>query len=305
VSALASYVDRCGDGSGTLGSVRSRFEAACARGLSAPGATNVAAQISDCSMKLSTASCSGGEVDCELVGGTLEDGAACAESYQCRSGACKTEPGSSCGRCAPKVPIGGDCTSSANCVEGAACAFDTSDRGKCVALKLAKAGEKCSSSGDEVVRCDSGLECSFTSGELTCKAPGGAGADCSSRFDCTDGLRCVDNKCAAGLGEGATCTLDECAKGLDCSKEKKCARIVYVKGGEECDSTRRCDRGTCLGSSVTTGPGGTVIQPGKCVDPLPDGAACSSEPTADEPRCDVFAECIGGKCTLADPAQCK
>jgi len=311
VSALRSYFDRCGDGtsSSVLTNASARLEAACNRGLTAPGATNMAAQIAACTQKVQAASCDGADdFDCELTGGTLEDGAPCGESYQCKGGACRTAPGETCGKCAQRVPIGGDCTSSSECVEGAGCLQGSGDTGKCVAEKIAKAGEKCSGEGGELVRCDAGLSCSFTGGELTCKAPGAAGADCSSRLDCLNDLRCVKGKCADGLAEGGDCTFgSECAKGLDCSRDKKCARVVYVKAGEECDSTRRCERGSCRGMQVTLGPNGTTeVKPGKCVDPLPDGAACSeSSEDEDAPSCDVFAECIGGKCTVVDPATCK
>ncbi len=306
-NALVSYAERCSDGAASLGYERARFEAACARALAAPGVTNLAGQIAACSKKISSAtSCDGEELSCEdLTGGTLEDGAACADGYQCKGGACLTEANSNCGKCAARAPIGGKCTRSSDCVEGASCNA-TSDTGKCVAIKIAKAGEECFGSGDEDVRCDKGLRCSFGAGKATCKAPGGAGSDCTSRSDCSGDLRCVDKKCATGLGEGAACSgFDECAKGLDCGTDKKCARIVYVKAGETCDLTHRCERGSCKGSSITGNPDGIEVTPGKCVDPLPDGAACTVDGPEDAPGCDVFADCTGGKCTLVDPAQCK
>lgn len=303
-NALVSYTDRCGDGTtSVLANTRARFETICARGLVAPGATNLAAQLSACSKQVADAPCTG-EFDCDVTGGTLDDGAACGEDYQCKGGACNTEPGSSCGKCAQRIAIGGECTRSSRCVEGASCIFGGRETGKCVAVKIAKVGERCSSSSDEIVHCDTGLTCSFGSGEPTCKAPGGAGSDCRSRSECASDLRCVKDKCAAGLPEGADCELNECAKGLACSREKKCAPVVLVKVGDECDATRRCDRGSCKGQSFTTGPDGTTITPGKCVDPLRDGAACT-EDSREAPDCDTFAKCVGGKCTLPDPAQCK
>ena len=262
VSALVAYVDRCGDGASTArGDARVRLEAACVRGLAAPGAPpNVDAQIASCTQKISAASCDApGEFDCEITGGTLDDGAPCGEHYQCKSGACATEPGASCGKCTPKVAVGGDCTSSNQCVDGAKCNFTSSDGGKCRAVKLAKAGEKCGSTDGEEIDCEPGLNCSFESGDPTCKARGPAGADCGSRLDCLSGLTCVGGKCAAGLAEGAACTFGECGKGLECGRDKKCARIVFVKSGEECDTTRRCERGSCRGSSTELGPEGTVV----------------------------------------------
>ena len=308
VNTLVAYIDRCGDGVSTVrGDARARLEAACVRGLAAPGAApNADAQVASCTQKISAASCDApGEFDCELTGGTLDDGAPCGENYQCKSGACKTEPGTSCGKCTAKVAVGGACTSSSQCVDGAECNFTSSEGGTCRAVKIAKAGEMCGSTDGEVINCEPGLNCSFESGGATCKARGPAGADCTSRLDCLSDLTCVAGKCAAGLAEGAACSFGECGKGLDCSKDKKCARVVFVKAGEECDSTRRCERGSCNGSSTGLGPEGQLeVTPGKCVDPLPDGAACNKD-QEDGPRCDAFAECTNGKCTVVDPAQCK
>lgn len=304
VSAVVSYYDRCSGVGTELTSARARFEAACTRAIAAPGATNVAGQLSACIQKLQGASCNDSEeLDCEITGGTLEDGAPCGERYQCKGGACLKDPGASCGKCAQRSPIGGACKSSGDCVDDATC-VTTDGSGKCVAVKIAKAGEDCMGTRGEAVRCDSGLRCSTDTNGRTCKPAGAAGADCTSRLDCANELKCVNKKCAAGLAEGADCNLDECGQGLECNKDKKCARIVYVKAGEECDATRRCERGSCNGASIEAGPGGTVVKPGKCVDPLPDGAACNAE-DEDAPSCDVFAECVGGKCTVDDPAQCK
>jgi len=308
-NALTSFYDRCGDGvQATIARSRARLEAACARAVTAPGATNVTTQISACAQQISGASCSGtDDIECEFTGGTLDDGAACGESFQCKSGACETEPNSNCGKCAPRVAVGGDCTTSTRCVEDAECLLGSEAVGKCVAVKIAKAGEKCAGVPGEIVRCDKGLDCSFGEAEATCKPRGGAGADCSSRSDCQDDLRCVGGKCAAGAAEGAECSLDECGKGLGCGSDKKCARFVSAKAGEDCDAVRLCERGTCRGLSLTSGPGGQPeLKPGKCVDPLPDGADCSQNTEEEDgPRCDLFAECIAGKCTLFDPAQCK
>ena len=311
VNALVAYADRCGDVPvPALTNTRDRLQAACARALTAPGATNVAGQVSACARAISSATCGGmADADCELTGGTLEDGAACGESYQCKSGACKTEPSSSCGKCAPRAAIGEPCTGdgSYECVDGAECLSDSSSGGKCVAVKIAKAGEACSAPG-EIVRCETGLECSFEGNTPVCTAPGGAGADCDSSGDCQSDLRCIANKCAAPLAAGAECKFDECGKGLGCSTEKKCAPYVAMKAGEACDLTRVCERGHCAGLQFGPGsePGELAVVPGKCVDPLPDGAACTDDDEDDNAaRCDIFAECIGGKCTPADPAQCK
>ena len=311
VNALVGYADRCGDGvAGGFEHERARFEASCQRALAAPGAApNLPAQVLACAQAISAGSCSAGTDDaCKLTGGTLEDGAPCGEGFQCKSGACKTAPGGQCGTCSPRVAVGGDCTSSAQCVDGAECQLGAGDSGTCVTVKIAKAGESCASDSGELVRCEPGTDCSFGSSEPTCKTPSPAGADCTSGGDCEGTLKCVAGKCSTGLGEGAECQFGECAKGLACGNDKKCARIAIVKTGEECDDlVRRCERGTCNGSQITSGTDGQLqATPGRCVDPLPDGAACTDRnEDEDAASCDSLAECIGGKCTVADPAQCK
>lgn len=309
VNAVAAYFTRCGDGAPeTFTHGRDRLEAACSRALNAPGTTNMAAQVTACAQAVSAASCeAASDINCEFTGGTLDDGAACGEHYQCKGGSCETEANTNCGKCAPRVAVGASCTRSSRCVEGAECLVESGESGKCVTVKIANAGESCANEPDEIVECDKGLYCAFGTAEPTCIAPGGAGASCESRAGCQADLKCIDGKCAAGLAEGAECTFDECGAGLGCGTDKKCARIIVAQAGEDCDALRRCARGSCRGVSVTTGADGAPeIKPGKCVDPLPDGADCS-ENDADEDAvpCDLFAECVAGKCTVVDPGQCK
>jgi hypothetical protein len=317
-NALIAYSDRCQGTTGSIESVRGRFEDICGKALGAPGASNLSGQIASCSSTISTLTC-GEDLDCVEGAGEFADGTACGEGYQCKSSFCKkADSEATCGTCAARVAIDAPCAggSSNECVENARCVTSSSTGGACRAIKLAKAGEPCSSStGTEVVECDKGLNCFFTPGGATgasspvCRAPAGDGQDCSSRSDCTTGLTCVKNKCGQPLAEGAACESisgSECAKGFGC--DKTCKRIVKVKAGEECDLVRQCERGNCRGQSFTSGPTGTTFTPGKCTDPLPDGAACTKRGADDkEPpaSCDVFAECIAGKCTVPDPASCK
>ncbi len=324
-NALASYANRCeGSSSATLESSRSRFQDLCNKALAAPGATNLASTLSSCTAQVNTATCGANDLDCDTAPGAFADGTPCGESYQCQSAFCKRPSDTLCGTCAPRIPIGGDCASgsSSECVEGARCVSSTTGSGtgttttqKCVAIKIAKAGEACSSKSGEAIECDKGLSCFFSqsgstpSNAAVCRAPAGTGGDCFTRSDCTSGLVCTKNKCSAPLGEGAACSGSECAQGLACD-EKVCKTIVFVKGGEACGGARRCERGSCRGQSVQTTPGGgTTVTPGKCIDPLPDGAACktggSSSSAEPQASCDTFARCIAGTCQVPDPSQCK
>jgi len=97
-----------------------------------------------------------------------------------------------------------------------------------------------------------------------------------------------------------------CATGLACDPvAKKCAAIVYNATGTDCDDiVRRCERGRCEGEKISSTDGTTTVTPGKCTEPLADGATCDVKATTG-PRCDEFASCIGGKCTLPDANACK
>lgn len=314
--ALLTQVDNCG-GSGVhdVATARARFDQLCANGINAPGASNFASQISACAKTLAS-SCDDESSACAEATGTLDDGAPCAESYQCKGGACKKSSGSTCGTCATPAAVGQPCDadSSHACVTGATCTISgssSSTTGTCVAETIAKEGEPCSSTDPKKsIRCDKGLHCDYATGPgstPTCKAAAKTGEKCETRSDCEAALVCASGKCAAPLAEGATCTGfgGECAKNLGCNPDtKKCAAQVIVKAGEACDGDYQiCEKGECQGLSTTVSGSGEppTITPGKCVDPIPDGGDCKE----DGPPCDVFASCINGKCVLEDPSTCK
>lgn len=301
VDAIIAYAERCGSGFGPSPNARARFLLACERGLAAPGAGNIDAAVASCSQKLSTLACGSSEEGCVAATGTLADGTACAEDFQCASGACKVPREATCGTCGPKGALGDECTSNGVCPDGALCFPQEDGKSKCVPRKAAKVGEACEPSTQQYVECDAGLYCDFGEKEPTCKPLGTAGASCVGGGQCSEGLRCIAEKCATGLAEGATCkSYAECASGLGCDPStKKCIKPVFVKAGAPCDSAHRCERGRCRGSKTVNG----VDEPGTCVDPLADGAPCIDD--GESPPCDDLARCVGGKCVFADPAQCK
>jgi hypothetical protein len=312
--ALVSQSDQCG-GTRDLTNARARFLQLCGNAIAAPGAANFTSQLSACAQTLAS-SCDYSA--CSDVTGTLDDGAPCAEGFQCKGGSCKKASDSStCGTCATAAAVGQPCDESASqaCAKGSICVgTGNAGTGKCVAETISKAGEPCESdSPDKFYRCDTGLRCknasSGTTVSATCQPLGKTGDSCESRIDCETGLVCSAGKCAAALAEGASCTLDECGKGLGCNPDtKKCAAQVLAKIGEDCDEIYRvCETGVCSGlGSTSTGSGNgapptTTITPGKCVTPIPDGGEC----TKDGPPCDTFANCVNGKCVLEDPSTCK
>ncbi len=308
-AALAGYYERCEVFPNRLVPARARFEEACAAWVVAPGASNAALHLDRCAREILESSC-GGLSDCslEVTTGDLADGAPCGGGFQCKSGHCEKPRDAACGACASppggRSPVGGPCEYGADCVEGARCQL-FNDGAKCVALEIALAGESCGSHSDALIQCAKGLNCLVDDSHQagTCRAPVGVGGECRSRFDCTDGLTCVDDHCVVRLPEGAACEVGDryrCAKGLAC--DGTCKKILWVEAGEPCDMiTRWCKRGDCVPIPMETNPFDTL---GKCVDQLHEGAACDDGIDGAR-RCEAPASCIEGKCTLFDPAACK
>ena len=147
------------------------------------------------------------------IAGTLDNGAACGDGSQCRSGACATEYFQMCGVCADRVPAGGHCSKLGQCPAGQDCVSP----GTC--MTLAGEGKSCSQApcGGEL-KCVDGI----------CKAPLLAGAACATDKDYCDvaiGLHCdsttqtcVDLSAAA---LGAVCSNGEtCLASGSCNAEK-------------------------------------------------------------------------------------
>lgn len=316
--SLTSYQQRCGTSidSTQVEANRSRFLIACANAVNAPGATNFASVVSACATKISTVSCSEStNCDTDTAKGTLADGAACQSGSQCASGGCDAGD-NQCGHCIALAPVGAPCDSKTKCVKDASCNYTGgTDKGTCKARLVAKLGESCKSAGTDYISCDTNLTCvnAPDNKTATCQARSVAGTKCSSSGDCQRDLVCNNGVCDKGGAAGAPCTNTSngalCARGLVCSQtDMKCTAVTYVAGGQTCDDTHRCSRGRCKIPSS----GSTPTSTGTCQDPLPDGAACTSNSsssggssTVDSPPCDRYAECINGTCQIPNPATCQ
>jgi len=316
--SLRTFSNRCLGYEEVEGSL-DRFKIACQRTLDAPGASQAKSYVQTCAAALETGACESALSACEAnVAGDLEDGTACGESIQCKSGYCKKENGSECGKCTARLPIGADCKDGGRCVFGADCAYSVTggvSTQKCVAEKKLGAGEDCTPRPGESVECSAGLRCKRdgigAGAKSICAAREPEGGVCQTIADCVFGLGCNGGKCGARPAVGAECgPADECAIGASCNvATKKCEKVVKVNTGESCDERHRCSTGNCEGEKVDSKPDGTTVAtPGKCVAPLADGAACTkgSLPTdGPAPDCDAFADCVNGTCAIPDPASCK
>ena len=304
-NALTGYADRCGQVTGFEGSsnVVTRFESVCNTAASAPGATGFLAALDRCASKIGALGCDE-ESDCAIAGGTLDEGAACQESYQCK-GYCKVENDASCGKCTTAVAIGAACQGSSECGEGNHCEFGTLDTGKCEADTKKAPGAAC----DNDSECTSGNACST---DHKCVATLPIGATCKESNECgASTAECKSGNCTAFPGEGAACEFS-CAKGFACGSDQKCAKRDFVGVGASCDQVHLCKDSTCIGYSISSSSGNgtdsTLVQnPGKCQIPLADGAACTEKKAgeAETTSCDVFAKCTNGTCQIENPATCK
>lgn len=307
--AYAGFYQRCLPSSAAaLNNARPRFIQLCTNALAAPGAGDLGATFSRCSGVIASAAC-GDEINCdEDIVGTLPEGSACLEGYQCASGGCDGKNGV-CGKCIALAAVGDTCSTSKPCVKNAECVFDSAT-GTCRATTIAKEGESCDFSASETtVKCDSGLRCNSEAGKLVCRKPGAASAACESSDDCQSDLVCKDKVCGAGTPLGGDCAnFTGCARGLVCGTDNKCAQFTLVGTGQPCDLLARgCLKGRCKGAAVSVGSSGTKVTPGVCEDPIPDGSPCTvrTSSSSDTPSCDVLAECVNGVCQLPNPASCK
>jgi hypothetical protein len=259
---------------------------------------------------MKTAACDDPLPECQLPQGTLENGAACAGRSQCKSRYCKLDT-SGCGTCQDLVAKGGDCTSPADCAYGqdevTSCDFAsaTAATGKCSVWNLAKAGQTCSAQSF----CDTQSHCDVpdkNATQGTCLANLDVGKTCDDTRACRPGLVCnKGGKCATKPKEGEACSaIDDCDSGLAC--DGTCKPVVYVGVRETCNTVRRCARGRCV-QPVTTGSNGQATPSGDatCVDPIADGQVCGNDLAQKGMACDLFAQCVGGKCHVEDPSQCK
>jgi len=231
----------------------------CANVTSAPGTSWTMEKIEACAQALPTISCdtwwNSVAPACDPGPGALADGSSCIDKSQCQGGTC-LQGASGCGVCASTSPLGGECTSSAQCVPGAAC----SPEGKCV--MPAVQGASCDASKP----CGINLRC--VEGSCQPLVASGGTCDPASFGDCDffQGLACdpADSTCkpVALAPAGSQCgavdgQLVTCGAGAICSSQGQC--IAPLQDGASCteQSESRCaPPATCINGACTV-PGTT------------------------------------------------
>ena len=165
------------------------------------------------------------------VGGDCSTSEDCVDGLECRDNLCQDPVAK------PEPPIeDGECDSKRKCSIDKVCV----DK-KC--LKKAAMGESC----DAASHCMTG-ECI----EGMCGVWGELGATCGEGVICRDGAICAPDlsMCLKYVGEGESCGLYyECNDGLTCNGDDICAQLVDL--GQACDSSQYicrggiCDGGIC------------------------------------------------------------
>ncbi len=156
--------------------------------------------------------------------------------YEC-SGYCEMGSVETCfagGTCRDYVNLDGDCSADQRCGPGLRCNGSVCEEAPTLAV-LGEGGD-CSASN---TICDDPYHCCRDAAECTvgtCVARKTADTGCLTEDECQLGLQCRSTggptTCAALLPEGAECSGGDCAQGLYCNAEYRCARNPRL--GEAC-----------------------------------------------------------------------
>lgn len=213
-----------------------------------------------------------------IVAGTVHEGGACAESFECISQDCSVPATCDAACCV------GTCTGDAKPGFGAV-------------------GEACGGAG----QCDPETAyCDLVA--LTCAPLKGSGAGCESGLECANGFDCgpdrtcvtlplIDQSCAGAcrdLGTACSAASHTCIQvglvGDPCDTSADCS-LLY-----QCGSDKRCSAGLALGqpctfSNLCAGRGAFCDVPdgetqGTCVMPKADGGTCRADADCTSDLCD-------------------
>ena len=232
-----------------------------------------------CSQDLETAGCADilshkSPPSCQPKGGTVGNGMACGDDWQCASGRCNIPDNATCGVCADRA------------AGGAACPNKTDDD------------------------CEFGLVCADN---MICVVPGVAGASCDANHPCASPLVCNGatvtgglGTCAAGGALGAPCTDDQSCSiidGLWCTREmnRTCAKVGAAEAGMRCGFLSVSEFTLCKGG----GPGGGCnVGAGMLMGTCPR-LAMPGEPCSATTPCKAGGKSVNALCTVREPAACR
>lgn len=158
-----------------------------------------------------------------LFTGTLDAGAACRSSYECKGNLrCHGSSALDAGRCGPPRPPKAPCGAA---IDGLAVVTG------------------------QVAVDDEHPECQQSCGRGRCTAHAAVGDACFADGECGADHRCENKVCVKGrLAVGDKCVLGGCVDGARCMGGT-CQRLR--KAGEACDSEFDCAQGGCVKASLT------------------------------------------------------
>jgi hypothetical protein len=256
---------------GDEASCEARLLLACTPTLQDSKTALTPSKLEACSKKFMTLTCSAIYSrqlpdECKATGGTLVDGTACGDSFQCKGGLCKKPANTVCGTCTEPGQSGAACTADEDCDLGLVCAGSA-----CVAR--AAQGATC----DDNHPCAYGLSCS----NGACQMAPGAGQSCTPTLaggncDQSQGLFCNPSSLTAGV----------------------CALAGYAGAGMPCGAVNG-GYTLCTAASKCSASG---VMTGTCIAPAADGAACNA---TNGPTCTSPALCANSVCTIPDTSTCK
>jgi hypothetical protein len=282
-SALCSKFESCAPFAitilfGDMATCMSVAKTGCLGSLQAAKTAATADTFMKCSQDIKGAECADmlahkSPPSCQPKGGTVGNGMACGDDWQCASGHCSIPDNATCGVCANLAPAGG------------ACPNDTDDD------------------------CEFGLVCADN---LLCVAPGAAGAACDANHPCGSLLVCAgatmtaQGTCSMGGALGAACTSDQgCSvvQGRWCNRavNRTCSDIVAADPGMPCGFLGLTEFALCKGAGAG---GGCNVVTGTAMGTCPrlgmPGEACSATLP-----CKAGAKCVNAQCAVRDPAACR
>lgn len=243
-AAVCAYGKRCFPGFIEETTCESAETILCEHQRKLPGYSTTPIPAS-CVEVYQSAACTGVQTPAGLLAdecnpkGSLDNGAACEEGEQCKTGNCFTKSGSTarCGVCADYALEGADCAEA---------------------------------------KCKLGLYClgTKTPGERKCKPLDALGAECTIG-SCAFPNKCVGGTCKAPLADGMDCThpaTDEspCEKScLQGSHQCGPSPNVFVKAGDKCEGVALI----CPAGTSCQGPKGDQ----RCVLDARAGETCNDE----------------------------
>ncbi len=248
------------------------FKTQCLASLKAAHTGATPAAFEQCAREVSAETCTDSlshnpPASCHAAGGSVTNGGACGDDWQCASGRCSVPQDSTCGVCADRAGAGSACKVDDDCQYGSLCANQ-------LCVMPVPAGMAC----DANHPCAAPNVCNGATltAQGTCGAPAAAGQSCANNIRC------------------------DLTKGEFCNPQTTtCQSAAIAQAGEPC--------GLVAGNIVFCGGalficnGATALNPtGTCPALVDPGGACS-----DSAPCKTGSKCVSGVCKALDPAACQ